>query len=67
MSGFSWSMPPPPLSPSERRVLDQIYSRQGGHVSPRALATLVERGFVLEAEGALQLTPTGMRALQSSG
>jgi hypothetical protein len=55
------------LSTSERRVLEQVYTRQSGHLSPRALAALVARGFVLESEGSLQLSQTGLRALQSSG
>jgi len=51
------------LTPSERRVLDQIYSRQSGHLSPRAVASLVARGLLLESNGNLQITELGLRAL----
>jgi ribosomal protein S19E (S16A) len=53
------------LSASERRVLEQVYSRGAGHVSQRALASLVARGLVQDAGGALAVTPSGMRALQT--
>lgn len=52
-----------PVSHAERRVLEQIYTRQSGHISPRALATLIERGLVRDCSGRLELTPDGLRML----
>lgn len=58
---------PVAVSLSERRVLDHVYSRQSGYISPRALASLVARGLVRESQGHLQITESGLRALQHSG
>jgi hypothetical protein len=60
------SSKPATVSVSERRVLDHIYSRQSGHISPRALEALLARGLVVNADGNLHLTPSGLRALQSA-
>ncbi|HET7844659.1 MAG TPA: hypothetical protein VFL14_10950 [Xanthomonadales bacterium] len=54
---------PQPISAAERRALEQVYTREPGHISPRALATLVERGLVCDREGRLEVTDAGLRLL----
>lgn len=52
-----------PISHAERRVLEQVYTRESGHISPRTLAALIERGLVRDCGGRLEVTSSGLRLL----
>ena len=54
---------PQPITQAERRVLEQVYTRQSGHISPRTLATLIARGLVCDRAGRLEVTDSGLRLL----